>query len=305
MRRVTLPALVALAVTAGCGGGEDNVSGGASLAAVATTTQLGDFARAVGGQRVRVRQLLPPNADPHDYEPRPSDVLAIDDAAVVFQSGGDLDEWLGDLIDSAGGDAEVVRVIDSVETIEEENAQDPHWWHDPRNAVRVVELVKERLTAVDPGGRRTYTENATTYIGELERLDRAIARCIEQIPEDQRKLVTTHDALGYYADRYGLEVVGALIPSLSSQAQPSARDTNELVEQIERLDVKAIFPESSLNPKLEEAVAREAGAEVGEALYADTLGSAGSTGATYIGSIEANTQAIAEGLGGPGVNCSF
>jgi len=305
VRPLLLPALLAIAWATGCGGGSGD-SADAVVSAVATTTQLGDYARAVGGRRVSVKQILPPNADPHDYEPRPSDVLAIGDASLVLQSGGDLDEWLGDLVESAGGDAKVVRVIESVRTIDgEDGAADPHWWQDPRNAVRAVESVRDELIVADPGGRSAYTSNAADYVEQLRRLDRFVAACIEQIPEDQRKLITTHDGLGYYADRYGLEVVGALIPSLSSQAQPSAKDTNALVEQIERLDVRAIFPESSLNPKLEEALAREAGAEVGDALYADTLGPAGSSGTTYVGSIEANTRSIAEGLGGPEAKCSF
>lgn len=302
MSKSILLSLLTLPLIAGCGAGADG--GGArdaSITAVATTTQVGDFTRAVGGDRVSVNQLLPPNADPHDYEPRPSDTLALGDAAVVIRSGGDLDEWVGDLVEGAGGGAKVVRVIDSVETL----GEDPHWWQDPRNAVRAVETVRDALIEADPGGRSTYAANAAAYVDELRALDKSVAACIEQIPEEQRKLVTTHDALGYYSERYGLTVVGALIPSLSSQAQPSAEDIDELVEQIERLDVKAIFPESSLNPKLEEAVARETGARVGDALYADTLGPKGSPGATYLGSIEANTQAIAKGLGGDGVSCEF
>jgi len=298
-------ALLALSITvlaaAGCGGGGDGGAGEAALTAVATTTQLGDFTREVGGRRIAVEQLLPPNADPHDYEPRPSDVLRIGEAAVVFKSGGDLDQWVGDLVESADGDPEVVEVLGSVEPV----AKDPHWWHDPRNAIRAVETIRDRLGEADPDGRGAYTDNAAAYIGQLERLDRSVARCIGRIPADQRKLVTTHDALGYYANRYGLDVVGALIPSLSSQAQPSVKDTNELLEQIEELDVKAIFPESSLNPKLEEAVARETGAEVGDAHYADTLGPEDSPGGTYAGSIEANTKSIAAGLSGGGVSCGF
>lgn len=313
MRQTYLfPPLIALVAAAGCGGGGAGASDDASVTAVATTTQLGDFAREVGGDRVDVRQFLPPNADPHDYEPRPSDALTIGEADVVFQSGGELDEWLGDLIESAEGDADVVKVLDSVETIASEEddageagADDPHWWQDPRNAVRAVETVRDQLIETDPEGRKAYTDNAAVYIEELEGLDRSVAECIETIPVEQRNLVTTHDALGYYASRYDLEVVGALIPSLSSQAQPSVKDTNELVEQIENLDVKAIFPESSLNPKLEEAVARETGANVGGALYADTLGPEGSSGATYIGSIEANTKSIVEGLSSGSAGCEF
>lgn len=306
---------LAAALAAGCGSGE-NEGGSAEpeLSVTATTTHLGDFVRQVGGDRVDVQQILGPNADPHGYDPRPSDVQALAHADLVLQSGGDLDEFLGDLIESSGSEAPIVEAIDSVETIEgggdghEEEGEhaeeeDPHWWQDPRNVVRVVTATRDALIEADPDGRQTYERNAAAYIDELRRLDSAVARCIERIPAGDRNLVTTHDALGYYADRYGLKVIGALIPSLSTQAQPSSGDTQDLVEQIERLEVKAIFPESALNPKLEDAVARETGAEVGEALWADTLGPEGSSGATYVESIEANTVAIVEGLTGGEVSC--
>lgn len=284
---------------AGCGGEPGGGAAGGRLTAVATTTQLGDMAGEVGGERVAVEQILEPNADPHDYEPRPSDAEALREAAVVFKSGGDLDASFDELIASAAGDAEVIEASDAVRTL----GDDPHWWQDPRNAVQAVETIRDALIEADPDGRATYESNAAAYLDRLERLDRSVADCIERIPEDQRKLVTTHDALGYYADRYGLEVVGALIPSLSTQAQPSARETEDLIDQIERLDVKAIFAESSVNPKLEQAVARETGAEVGGALWADTLGPAGSSGATYVGSIESNTTTIVEGLTGGRASC--
>ncbi len=124
-----------------------------------------------------------------------------------------------------------------------------------------------------------------------------------RIPARRRKLVTTHDALGYYAGRYGIEVVGAVLPSLSTQAQPSAKDVQALVDQIRRTGVRAIYPESSINAKLERAVARESGAEVGRSLWADTLGPAGSSGATYTQSIASNTEAIVDGLTGGAVHC--
>jgi len=273
------------------------------LTVVATTTQMGDFVRAVGGERVMVEQILGPNVDPHDYEPRPSDSIALGEARVVFRSGGDLDEWLDDLIDAAGGDSPVVQGLDAVPTRGEPTAEDPHWWQDPRNASAAVSAVSRALVEADPEGRAVYERNASAYRRRLERLDRSVASCIQKVPPRQRKLVTTHDALGHYADRYGLEVVGALIPSLSGQAQPSAKDTSELVAQIEELGVRAIFPESSLDPRLEEAVARESGATVGEALWADTLGPAGSGGATYIESIQANTEAIVDGLSSGEVKC--
>ena len=299
-RIALLPALALAAVLAsGCGQGPAGADSDAALSAVATTTQVGDFVRRVGGDRVAVGQTLAANAEPHDYEPRPSDAREMAEAEVVFRSGGGLDSWLDDLVENAGGDAEVVDLIGSVHT----RGDDPHWWQDPRNAVRAVTAIRDRLAEADPEGGRIYERNAAAYVLELKRLDRSVAACIDRIPAARRKLVTTHDALGYYADRYALEVIGALIPSLSTQAQPSAGDTQALVQQIEALDVKAIFPESSVSPKLEEAVARETGAEVGAALWADTLGPEDSGGATYVESIQANTAAIVDGLTGGEMQC--
>ena len=130
-----------------------------------------------------------------------------------------------------------------------------------------------------------------------------MARCIGAVPRSQRKLVTTHDALGYYAARYGIDVVGTVIPSLSTEAQPSAGDTAELIKTIEDTGVKAIFAESSVNPKVEAAIARETGATVGGALWADALGPPGSDGATYLASIAANTRTLVDGFTGGRVTC--
>lgn len=294
--------LTSAALVAGCGK-EGAVGADADVLVVATTTQLGDFARQVGGERAGVEQILEANADPHSYEPRPSDAASIAEADLVLRSGGELDEWLGELIENGGGDAPELEVIDSLEARGEGGESDPHWWQDPRNAEKAVAAIRDALIEADPDGRQAYERNAGAYIERLRRLDSAVARCIDRIPAADRKLVTTHDALGPYADRYGLEVVGALIPSSSTQAQPSSKDIGALVDQIDDLGVKAIFPESSVNPKLEKAVARETGAKVGEALWADTLGPEGSGGAAYIESIESNTDAIVAGLTGGAVQC--
>jgi ABC-type Zn uptake system ZnuABC Zn-binding protein ZnuA len=293
--------LLALFAT-GCGGDEGS-SSGAEISAVATTTQVGDLVRSVGGDRVEVHLLLEPNSDPHSYEPRPSDATAVGGADVTFRSGGDLDDWLGDLVEAAGGEGEVVELIDSVKTIDGDEDVDPHWWQDPRNAVLAANAIRDALVRLDPAGRDEYRRNASRYVARLERLDANVAACTAEVPRGKRKLVTTHDALGYFADRYGLVVVGALIPSLSTAAQPSARDTTRLVEQIEDEGVEAIFPESSLSPKLERAVANGSGASVGRALWADTLGPEGSDGDTYIGSIQSNTESLVEGLSGGAVQC--
>jgi zinc/manganese transport system substrate-binding protein len=299
MLRRVLPALLAAAVlAAGCGDGTGGASG-ASVTAVATTTQVGDLVAKVGGKRVQVHTLLRPNADPHEYEPRPSDARAVAGSDVVFRSGGDLDGWLDDVLDNAGGDARQVTLIDFVRR----RGDDPHWWQDPRNSVLAVNAIRDALGKADPGGRPTYRRRARAYADELRRLDRSIAACVARVPPRQRTLVTSHDALQYYAHRYGIKVVGALIPSLSTQAQPSARDIRRLVDQIREQHVKAIFPESALNPKLERAVSREAGAKVGGVLWADALGPKGSSGHTYVQALESNTQTLVEGMSGGAVSC--
>jgi ABC-type Zn uptake system ZnuABC Zn-binding protein ZnuA len=314
LRPLTLAVLLCLAplVAAGCGDDDEAAAGGGDqLTVVATTTQAADFARAVGGDRAKVVGLLPANADPHDYEVRPGDVKALADADVVIRSGGELDEWLESAIESSGADAKELALIDHVDTIEgeggheDEHAIDPHWWQDPRNAAKAVAAIQDALTSADPDGASTYAANADRYTSRLTALDSAVATCIDKLPPAQRKLVTTHDALGYYAQRYGLEVIGAVIPSLSTQAQASAGEVTELVDTIKREDVKAIFAESSVNPKLEQVVADQAGATIGKALWADTLGPKGSDGDTYLKSIASNTRAIADGLSGGTVSCTL
>ena len=291
-----LAALTLAGMLGGCG---DDGAGDADRVVVATTTQVADIARNVAGRRTEVRALLKPNSDPHDYEPRPSDVVAIGEAMLILRSGGDLDQWLGGLVESAGGDVRVITLIDAVRA----HGKDPHWWQDPRNAQRAVRAIGDALATADPAGRRAYERNAKAYLGRLRALDGSVARCIASLPRSGRRLVTTHDALGYFAARYGIRVVGALIPSLSTEAQPSSGDTAKLVRQIRDENVEAIFPESSLSPKLERAVSREAGASVGKALWADTLGPEGSSGATYIDSIVSNTEALVTGLSGGKRRC--
>ena len=288
--------------------GDDSDSGrGSEFDAVATTTHAGDLVRNVGGGRVEVHTLLGPKADPHGYEPKPSDVKAIAEAGLVVRSGGDLDEWLDDLIDNAGGDAQELTLIDSVRTIKgsENGAEetDPHWWQDPRDAILAVRAIERALVDVDPEGRATFERNADAYVKRIRRLDDAIATCMEKVPPAKRKLVTTHDALEYFAKRYDVEIVGAIIPSLSTQAQPSARDVNQLVEQIRAEGVNAIFPETALNPKLESAISREAGASVGDNLWGDALGPPGSDGATYLDAMASNTAAMVKGMTGDKIAC--
>jgi ABC-type Zn uptake system ZnuABC Zn-binding protein ZnuA len=294
-------ALAVLAlVVAACG--ESSPPADSEVVVVATTTLVGDLARNVGGGRIAIRTLVTPSADPHDYEPKPSDVRSITDADVVLKSGGELDHWLDDVIENAGGEADTVTLIDFVKTIGDEEP-DPHWWHDPSNAVLAVRGIETALVAADPDGRDTYNRNEEAYEARLRELDREITACIRKVPARRRKLVTTHDALGYFANRYGVEIVGAVIPSLSTQAQASADDVQELIDGIRDEGVETIFPERTLNQRLERAIAREAGVEVGDPLWADALGPRGSNGETYLEAMASNTAAMVTGMTGDQVSC--
>ncbi|MEY2515800.1 MAG: hypothetical protein QOJ89_3158, partial [bacterium] len=302
-------AVLAVTLLAACGtdGGSPGGSAGrgGELLVVATTTQLGDITRAVAGDRARVRQILEPRSDPHAYEPRPSDVRAVVDAKVVVRSGGDLDDWLADVLANAGSSARTLTILDGLRTRRGAGGIDPHWWQDPRNGAIAAERIRDALIAADPGGRTAYTAAAERYTSRLRALDGAIAACMSRIPARRRRLVTDHDALGYYADRYGIEVIGTVIPALSTQAQASAGAVARLVRTIRAAGVSTIFPESSVNPKLTRAIAREAGATVGPALYADSLGARGTPGATYIGALRSNTLALVRGFSTGSARCAL
>jgi ABC-type Zn uptake system ZnuABC Zn-binding protein ZnuA/ABC-type Mn2+/Zn2+ transport system permease subunit len=282
MAAAALGALALLA--AGCA-----TAGGSSgkLDVVATTTQIGDFVREVGGEAVEVDQTLQPNTDPHEYEPRPSDVSGAADAQLVFANGDDLDAWIEQIVSDSGSDAEIIDLGTKVpvrlpgeSSGAEASKYDPHWWHDPRNAEAAVRAIERSLVAADPSHKREYQRNAAAYLVRLRALDRGIARCMSSVPAVQRKLVTDHDAFGYFAQRYGIEVVGAVIPSQTTQAEK----------------VKAIFPESSLSTKVADAIGRQTGASADYTLYGDTLGPEGSGAETYVGMEEANADAMVEGF---------
>jgi len=283
------PLLVLLAF-AGCGGAAA-VDGGDGPRVVATTTQLADMARNVA-PGAQVVSILKPNTDPHEYEVRPRDVKALAKADIVLRSGGEPDEWLDAALDAAGVDsADVVNVGASAGL----EGDDPHWWQDPVRAVRAAAVIGRAIPGSMPG----------PYEARLRALDRGVRACIDRVPVAQRKLVTSHDALGYFARRYGIEVVGTVIPARSTAGQPSAGEVARLVDTIRSAGVRAIFAESAVNPKVETAIAREAGAHVGRELWADTLGPAGSDGASYISSIEANTRSLVAGFTGAPAACEF
>lgn len=300
-------------VLAGCGSGDDSTpaaggstAAGAKLDVVATTPVVADFVRNVGGDLVTVSQILKPGVDPHDYEPSPADVQTLAGADLVVSSGVGLEAWLDDTVKSAGYSGEVVDSSKGV-TIrkgngEEEQAEgDPHIWHDPRNAKIMVQNIAAALGSKDPADKATYDRNTSDYGAKLDALDTANQAKIDSIPAAQRKLVTNHDAFGYYTGRYGLTFVGSIIPSFDTSAELSGSQLSDLVAKIKSSGAKAVFSESSLPPKTAETVAREAGVDVvgGEdSLYADGLGPEGSPGGTYLGAEQHNTDTITKALGG-------
>ncbi|WP_433041797.1 metal ABC transporter substrate-binding protein [Dactylosporangium sp. CS-033363] len=277
---------------------------GGKLAVVATTTQVADFARNIGGDHVTVTQILKPNIDPHDYEPTPADIAAIGAAKVVVKSGVGLEKWLDATIASAGFTGTTVDTSQGVQVRqgngeEEEAAGDPHIWHDPRNAKTMAQDIAKAFSAADPADAATYDKNLADYSAKLDQLDADIQAKIDKVPAGNRKLVTNHDAFGYYIDRYKLDFVGSIIPSFDTSAELSAQDIDEIVAKIKQTGTKAVFSESSLPPKTAEAIAKQAGVKVvaGEdSLYGDTLGPEGSDGDTYLKMEEHNTDVIVQAL---------
>jgi ABC-type Zn uptake system ZnuABC Zn-binding protein ZnuA len=295
MRRLGLLALAVL-VTSACTQTALAKPPPGTIAVVATTTQMQDILRNVGGRRVHVVGILRPNVDPHDFEPTPSSVAALAHARLVVESGAGLDAWAGQLVEAAGSGAPVFAAAAGLPL----RGDDPHWWGDPVLVERVATALGRRLGEVDPPHRAAYARSAARYAGRVARMDAANGRLIATVPPAERKLVTNHDAFGYLAARYGIRIVGSVFPALSSAAQPSARDVASLIDRIRAEHVRAVFTESSLDPTLERQVAAEAGVRVYADLYGDTLGPAGSPGATYLGMERWNVRAMVAGfLGRP------
>lgn len=287
------------------------------LIVVTTTTQIRSMTEAVAGDRATVRSILTPGADAHEFEPRPSDAQAIAESVLVLKNGIGLDDWVDKLITNAGGERPLVTVTEGIplgrggaHAAEEkqanapppaeeqagENGQDPHVWFSVTNAMTMTRNIRDALVQVDPAHAATYEANTTAYLQKLTALDQSIRDQVATVPPEQRKVVTNHDAFGYYFARYGLMFVGSIIPSITSDAQPSARDVAELIQKIKAAHVKAIFLENSINPALAQRVGEEAGVRVVDTLYGDSLGEPGSPGATYEGMMRYNTDTIVAAL---------
>ena len=310
-------ALLALFLLTPPGFAQTPVSGG-PLQVVASFSILGDLVQNVGGEAVEVTTLIGPGVDAHTYDPAPADLVVLTQADVIFENGLGFEPWLDGFFASAQPSGTRVVVTEGITPreagagdehegeaqLEEDGAHelgqfDPHVWHDVANVIVMVGNIRDALVAADPARAELYKANAAAYIAELEALDASIREQVATLPEERRKLVTSHDSLGYFADAYGFTILGDVFGSLSTEAgDPSAREIATLITQIEEAGVPAIFAENVTNPDLMESIAAEAGVALAPPLYTDALGPPGSPGDTYIGMMESNVTTIVDALSG-------
>jgi ABC-type Zn uptake system ZnuABC Zn-binding protein ZnuA len=275
-----------------------------NLRVVAVATFLADIAQNVAGDRVRIETLMPLGVDPHSFEPTPQDVKKIADSQILIVNGSGFEEFLENLLANSGTRTTVIdasrgltsRTLKPGEPHDEDNPTDPHFWLDPTQVVKYVENIRAALTQADPDGAATYQANADAYISKLNALDTKIKQTVGAIPPNQRKLVTDHDTFGYYADRYGFEIVGMLVPSFSTADTSSAQQVATLIDQIRATGVKAIFLEQGTNPRLAEQISRETGANIVTGLYTHSLSAADGPAPTYLQMLEYDTQLIVDAL---------
>lgn len=275
---------------------------------LAIETFLADVAQNVAGERLTVEALIPVGVDPHGFEPTPQDVAKVAEADVLIVNGAGLESFLGPLLDNVGSHTQVIEASAGLTPrtpYEEEHEHahehehehthesDPHFWLDPNAVIRYVENIRDGLSRADPEGAAVYTANAESYIAQLRELDAWIVTQVAQIPPERRLLVTNHESLGYFADRYGFRIVGAIVPSASTGASPSAGEMAQLIEDIRDSGAPAIFLETGANPQLAEQIARETGVKVVTGLYTH---STGSQVPTYIEMMQHNVRAIVEAL---------
>lgn len=267
------------------------------LRIVATTTQVTDFTREVVGDAAQVEGIIAPNQSAHSFDPSAKVLLELSRAQALVINGEGIEPWLDDAIDASGFHGAVINASTGLTII----GKDPHVWTSIANARVMVNNVATGLSGIAPELAPTFRANASTYDHQLTLLEEWAQADLAQIPADQRLLVTNHDGLAYFVKEMGITFVGSIIPSFDDNAEPSAADIDVLVARIKATGAKAVFSESTISSKLAQTIAAEAGVRVyaGEnALYADTLGPAGSTGDTYISATEHNVRILVTAWGG-------
>ena len=264
------------------------------LNVVATFSILGDFARNVGGERVSVTTLVGPDGDVHVYTPAPADARKIADAKLVVINGLGLEGWLSRLTQSAGGKAAMITASQGITPRKRGADADPHAWQSVANARIYVANIRDALLAADPAGAGIYRDNAQAYLAKLDALERDVRAAVAQIPPARRKVISTHDAFGYFAAAYGIEFIAP--QGVSTESEASARDIAAIITQIKTSKIPAVFLENISDPRLMRRIATETGARIGGTLYSDSLTDEKGDAPTYIDMIRHNIKVLTSAL---------
>lgn len=281
----------------------------AEPSALAAETFLADIAQNVAGDRMRIDALIPLGVDPHSFEPTPQDVRRVADSKLLIVNGAGFEAFLQPLLNNAGGARAVVEASKGLTSRKPQPGEhpegeadsahaegDPHFWLDPTKVVTYVENIRDGLTATDPAGKDAYAANAAAYIAKLNELDAWIKQQVAQIPPERRLLVTNHESFGYFADRYGFRVVGAVVPSVSTAASPSAQELAALADQIKATGAPAIFLETGANAQLADQLAGETGAKVITGLLTHSVTAKDGVAPDYLSMMRYNVDAIVNAL---------
>jgi ABC-type Zn uptake system ZnuABC Zn-binding protein ZnuA len=266
-----------------------------SIKVVAVESFLADIAQNVAGDRFTVTSLIPINVEPHAYEPTPRDVAQISECNVLIINGGGIEQWVDPLLKNTGGEHLLIESSKGLPS-RTQGEIDPHFWLDPSKVVTYVENIRDGFIQIDPQGKATYTTNASVYISKLKELDTWVKTQIDLIPAEKRMLVTNHESFGYFADRYGFKIIGTIIPSVSTEASPSAQQMAALIDQIRASKSTAIFLETGTNADLAKQIASETGAKIITDLYTHSLTNSDGPAPTYLQMIKSDVNTIVTAL---------
>jgi len=265
------------------------------LKVVASFSILGDFVQNVGGDRVDVTTLVGPNGDVHVYTPTPADAKKIADAKLVIINGLGLEGWLPRLIQASGSKAPIITATRGITPLRLGSDADPHAWQSVASAKVYVANIRDALAAADPADAEMFLANGRRYQAELDALEAAVRAAVEKIPPARRKVISTHDAFGYFAAAYGVEFIAPV--GVSTETEPSARDVGAIISQIKSAKIPAVFLENISDPRLVSRIAAETGAKVGGTLFSDALTDEKGVCPTYIEMVRHNIKALTSALG--------
>jgi zinc/manganese transport system substrate-binding protein len=263
---------------------------------------LGDMVKQIGGDRVEVTSFVGPNGDAHVYEPTPGDARILAAAPVLVINGLGLEGWMERLEKSSGFKGTVVIATKGIKTRqmeEEEHGQtrkitDPHAWQSLANGRVYVQNIRDGLIAADPAGKETYAANATKFLADIDDVEKIVKNSIAKLPPARRKIITTHDAFGYFGATYGMEFIAP--EGVSTESEASAKDVAKIIRQIKAEKVPAVFLENVTDHRLLDQIAKETGAKIGGTLYSDALSEANGPAATYLDMFRHNIQTLAAAL---------